>query len=94
MSLAQFPLDTRNEFVPRHIGPRGVDTDAMLDLLGFDSLEAMIASVVPDSIKDTSVLDLPAGQGEAEALAAIKAIAAKNQLFKNYIGQGYYPCHT
>ncbi|MCY1262362.1 Glycine dehydrogenase [compost metagenome] len=94
MSLAQFPLDTRNEFVPRHIGPRGVDTDAMLDLLGFDSLEAMIASVVPDSIKGTSVLDLPAGQGEAEALAAIKAIAAKNQLFKNYIGQGYYPCHT
>ncbi|MDH4568962.1 aminomethyl-transferring glycine dehydrogenase, partial [Pseudomonas sp. BN414] len=94
MSLAPFPLDTRNEFVPRHIGPRDADANAMLELLGFDSLDAMIASVVPDSIKGTSVLDLPAGQGEAEALAAIKAIAAKNQLFKSYIGQGYYPCHT
>ncbi|MBD2840182.1 glycine dehydrogenase (aminomethyl-transferring), partial [Pseudomonas sp. JM0905a] len=94
MSLAQFPLDTRNEFVPRHIGPRDADANAMLELLGFDSLDAMIASVVPDSIKGTSVLNLPAGQGEAEALAAIKAIAAKNQLFKSYIGQGYYPCHT
>ncbi|MDA8485906.1 hypothetical protein NNO07_22795, partial [Pseudomonas resinovorans] len=71
MSLAQFPLDTRNEFVPRHIGPRDADANAMLELLGFDSLDAMIASVVPDSIKGTSVLNLPAGQGEAEALAAI-----------------------
>ncbi|MFC4863372.1 hypothetical protein ACS8MQ_19750, partial [Pseudomonas sp. MAHUQ-62] len=69
MSLAQYPLDTRNEFVPRHIGPRNVDIQSMLQLLGFDSLEALIASVVPDSIKGTSVLDLPAGQGEAEALA-------------------------
>ncbi|MCO6055799.1 aminomethyl-transferring glycine dehydrogenase, partial [Pseudomonas sp. MOB-449] len=94
MSLAQFPLDTRNEFVPRHIGPRDADIHSMLELLGFDGLDALIASVVPESIKGTSVLDLPAGQGEAEALAAIKAIAAKNQLFRNHIGQGYYPCHT
>ncbi|MRK21166.1 hypothetical protein, partial [Pseudomonas sp. JG-B] len=56
MSLAQYPLDTRNEFVPRHIGPRNVDIQSMLQLLGFDSLEALIASVVPDSIKGTSVL--------------------------------------
>ncbi|BAN50077.1 aminomethyl-transferring glycine dehydrogenase [Metapseudomonas resinovorans] len=94
MSLARFPLDTRNEFVPRHIGPREADIPGMLELLGFPSLEALIASVVPDSIKGTSVLDLPAGQGEAQALADIKAIAAKNQLFKSHIGQGYYPCHT
>jgi glycine dehydrogenase len=31
---------------------------------------------------------------EAEALARIKAIASQNQLFKTYIGQGYYNCHT
>ena len=39
---------------------------------------------------------LPAGDGqsEAEALAAIKAIAGKNKLFRNYIGQGYYGTHT
>ncbi|MBT8769559.1 glycine dehydrogenase (aminomethyl-transferring), partial [Pseudomonas sp. DB1] len=94
MTRAHIPLGTDNEFIARHIGPREADITAMLALTGHDSLEALIASVIPESIKGTSVLDLPAGQGEAEALASIKAIAAKNQLFKNYIGQGYYPCHT
>lgn len=87
-------LSTANEFIARHIGPRQADEKAMLATLGFDSLEALSASVIPDSIKDTSVLELSAGQSEADALASIKAIASKNQLFKTYIGQGYYNCHT
>ncbi|MEB0272829.1 aminomethyl-transferring glycine dehydrogenase, partial [Pseudomonas sp. 5B4] len=87
-------LSTANEFIARHIGPRQADEKAMLATLGFDSLEALSASVIPDSIKNTSVLDLSAGQSEADALASIKAIASKNQLFKTYIGQGYYNCHT
>ncbi|WP_286786625.1 MULTISPECIES: aminomethyl-transferring glycine dehydrogenase [Pseudomonas] len=87
-------LSTQNEFIARHIGPREADTAAMLQSLGYDSLEALSASVIPESIKGTSVLDLPAGQSEAAALAEIKAIAAKNQLFTHYIGQGYYGTHT
>ncbi|WP_371227430.1 aminomethyl-transferring glycine dehydrogenase [Pseudomonas sp. QE6] len=87
-------LGTQDEFVARHIGPRDSDVRAMLELLGYADLDALTASVIPDSIKGTSVLDLPAGQSEAEALAAIKAIASKNQLFKTHIGQGYSPCHT
>ena len=79
-------LGTANEFIARHIGPRAVDEQAMLAALGFDSLDAMTAAVIPDSIKGTSVLNLPAGQSEADALASIKAIAAKNQLCKTYIG--------
>jgi glycine dehydrogenase len=87
-------LHTENEFIARHIGPGPADEQAMLDYLGFDSLDALSASVIPESIKGTSVLDLSAGQSEADALAAIKAIAQQNQLFKNYIGQGYYNTHT
>ncbi|RAU46923.1 MULTISPECIES: aminomethyl-transferring glycine dehydrogenase [unclassified Pseudomonas] len=87
-------LSTANEFIPRHIGPRASDEHAMLATLGFDSLEALSATVIPESIKGTSVLGLSAGQSEADALADIKAIAAKNQLFKTYIGQGYYNTHT
>jgi glycine dehydrogenase len=87
-------LHTDNEFIARHIGPGPVDEQAMLDFLGFDSLDALSASVIPESIKGTSVLGLSAGQSEADALAAIKAIAQQNQLFKNYIGQGYYNTHT
>ena len=94
MTRAQIPLGTDNEFIARHIGPREGDIDAMLALTGHDSLDALIDSVIPDSIKGTSVLELSKGQGETEALAAIKAIAAKNELFRNHIGQGYFPCHT
>ncbi|MCV4282855.1 aminomethyl-transferring glycine dehydrogenase [Pseudomonas capsici] len=87
-------LNTANEFIARHIGPRASDEQAMLKTLGFDSIEALSESVIPQSIKGTSVLNLPAGQSEADALASIKAIASKNQLFKTYIGQGYYNTHT
>ncbi|KQQ57372.1 glycine dehydrogenase [Pseudomonas sp. Leaf129] len=87
-------LHTDNEFIARHIGPGPADEQAMLDFLGYDNLDALSASVIPESIKGTSVLGLSAGQSEADALAAIKAIAQQNQLFKNYIGQGYYNTHT
>jgi glycine dehydrogenase len=87
-------LSTANEFIARHIGPRADDEKAMLATLGFTSLEELSASVIPESIKGTSVLGLSDGQSEADALAAIKAIASKNQLFKTFIGQGYYGTHT
>jgi len=87
-------LGTANEFIARHIGPRQADEQQMLATLGFDSLEAMSAAVIPDSIKGTSVLELGEGQSEADALASLKAIAGNNQLFKSFIGQGYYNCHT
>ncbi|MGE8501417.1 MAG: aminomethyl-transferring glycine dehydrogenase [Pseudomonas sp.] len=87
-------LDTQNEFIARHIGPRDADTAAMLELLGYDSVDALTASVIPESIKGTSILGEQPGLSEADALARIKTIAAKNQQFKNYIGQGYYGTHT
>ena len=89
-----FQALSANEFIARHIGPRQEDEQHMLASLGFDSLEALSASVIPESIKGTSVLGLEDGLSEAQALAKIKAIAGKNQLFKTYIGQGYYNCHT
>lgn len=87
-------LSTADEFVPRHIGPRELDEIAMLNLLGYVSLDAMTAQVIPESIKGTSVLDLPAGLSEADALAELRAIAGKNRLLKSLIGQGYYNTHT
>ncbi|MFV9683831.1 aminomethyl-transferring glycine dehydrogenase [Pseudomonas sp. NY15367] len=87
-------LDTQNEFIARHIGPRDADTAAMLQLLGYDSVDALTNAVIPESIKGTSILGGQPGLSEADALAKIKAIAAKNQQFKNYIGQGYYGTHT
>ncbi|USR38496.1 aminomethyl-transferring glycine dehydrogenase [Ectopseudomonas hydrolytica] len=87
-------LDTQNEFIARHIGPRDADTAAMLELLGYDSVDALTDAVIPESIKGTSILGAQPGLSEADALAKIKAIAAKNQQFKSFIGQGYYGTHT
>jgi len=92
--MSKVQLSTRNEFIARHIGPREADTQAMLELVGYASLDALTDSVIPNSIKGTSMLDGSAGQGEAQALADLRAIAAQNQLLRNHIGQGYYPCHT
>jgi len=87
-------LTTDNEFIGRHIGPGAEDEQALLETLGFDSLEALTAAVIPDTIKGTSVLDGSDGQSEADALAALKAIAGQNELLKSLIGQGYYNTHT
>ena len=87
-------LTTQNEFIARHIGPREADTAEMLATLGYDSLDALTASVIPESIKGTSILGQTPGLSEADALAKIKTIAGKNQQFKTYIGQGYYGTHT
>ncbi|MCC8363913.1 aminomethyl-transferring glycine dehydrogenase [Lysobacter sp. A6] len=87
-------LDTRNEFIARHIGPREADTKAMLDVLGYASLDALTDSVVPASIRGTSVLPAGDGAGEAEALAELRAIAGRNTVLRSFIGQGYYNTHT
>jgi glycine dehydrogenase len=87
-------LDTRNEFIARHIGPRPADEQAMLATLGYDSLEALTEAVIPKSIAGTAVLPQTEGRGEAEALAELRAIAGRNQVYRSFIGQGYYGTHT
>ncbi len=66
----------------------------MLALLGYSSLEALIADAVPTQIRLTRPLQLPAGRGEYEVLGALRSLAAQNQVFRSYIGMGYYDCVT
>ena len=66
----------------------------MLRVVGHDSLDAMTDAIVPGNIKSPAPLALPAPITEVEALAKIRAIADKNQVFRSFIGQGYYGTHT
>jgi glycine dehydrogenase len=66
----------------------------MLAALGFDSMDAFIRKVIPAEILSTQPLKLKSALSEAETLESLRRIAAKNQLFKSYIGMGYYNCHT
>ena len=88
------PLDTSHEFIPRHIGPGQTDQQKMLDAIGASSLDALMQEVVPANIRMTHELNLAAPRAEADVLTEMKKIAAGNQVFRNYIGQGYYGTHT
>ncbi|BAV05795.1 glycine dehydrogenase [Filimonas lacunae] len=79
-----------SEFQNRHIGVNEADTQAMLKTIGVSSVEELIEKTVPAAIRLKQPLDLPEGIGEFEYLQELKQTAAKNKLFKTYIGQGYY----
>jgi glycine dehydrogenase len=87
-------LEHHDAFVARHIGPNDAEIAAMLSAVGQPSLEAMTDAIVPASIKSPAPLALPAAIGEVEALAKIRAIADKNEVWRSFIGQGYYGTHT
>ena len=81
-------------FVPRHVGPDERDVREMLRTLGFASLDALIDATIPERIRFRSGLDLPKGMTEPEVLAQFRAMAAKNQVFRSFIGMGYSACVT
>ena len=78
-----------SDFLPRHIGPSREAQMEMLAQVGAHSLEDLLAKVVPQNIVGSKPLALPPAQSEVEALAELRAIADKNQVFRNFIGQGY-----
>jgi glycine dehydrogenase len=87
-------LENASEFIARHIGISEADEAHMLSVIGEASRRALIDSIVPRSIARSTGMDLPPAATEAAALAELKAIAAKNKVFKSFIGQGYYGTHT
>jgi glycine dehydrogenase len=87
-------LEAHDGFIERHIGPSADEQQAMLSVLKRKTLNALIDEVVPTRIRSRDALALPAAQNEPEVLAAIKAMAKKNKVFKSYSGMGYYGTHT
>jgi glycine dehydrogenase len=82
------PVET--PFVQRHVGPNARDIEAMLAKVGARSLDALIAEVVPASIRRRGPLALAPALSERAALARIREVAGKNEVFTSLIGQGYY----
>ncbi|ADO72819.1 aminomethyl-transferring glycine dehydrogenase [Stigmatella aurantiaca] len=84
----------QESFAGRHIGPDEHELKSMLEALDASSLDAFIGRVVPQAIRSQEPLRLGAAQGEHELLAMLEGIAAKNQIFKSFIGLGYADTHT
>src|SRR6266702_4272552 len=94
MSTVRASLAPADRFVTRHIGPSPDETRGMLATLGYESLDAFIDAVVPADIRLRRPLALPPGRTEREVLQALRGVAAQNQLFRSYIGMGYYHSFT
>jgi glycine dehydrogenase len=85
-----FPGTSSAAFQSRHIGPRNSELNEMLNTIGEKSLPALIDRTVPANIRMERSLNLPTAMSEFEYLQHMQTLAAKNKLFKTYIGQGYY----
>ena len=83
-----------NEFTERHIGISEQEKNSMLSVIGINSMEELISKTIPDGIRIKNDLPIPTAISEFEYLSELKVIAAKNKIFKSYIGQGYYDCIT
>ena len=84
---------SRARFSRRHLGSHHVGIKAMLSTLGSASLEELISKTVPEDIRLRRPLDIPPAATEEEALAELRAIAAKNELRPSYLGMGYHGTH-
>jgi glycine dehydrogenase len=87
-------LPPADSFARRHNGPSPAEQATMLKTLGYDSLEALVDTAVPPAIRSERPLALPGPLSESAALAELAGIAAANQVFTSFIGQGYYGTHT
>ena len=83
-----------DSFVARHIGPSAEETAKMLHGLGFASLDAFTAQVVPPQIRLARPLRLPEARSEQAVLAELRALAGQNQVFRSFLGMGYSDCFT
>ncbi|WHI48534.1 aminomethyl-transferring glycine dehydrogenase [Microbulbifer sp. TRSA001] len=87
-------LEQHDAFIHRHIGPDAKQVEAMLETLGVASLEELIEKTVPEAIRKTDELDLADAINEVEALAELKDIAARNKIYRTFIGMGYHDTIT
>lgn len=94
MKLDLSKLEQGNNFIPRHIGPDSSATEEMLKTLGLKTIDELMDKTLPPGIRWKQPLDLPEGLSEQKLLEKAWTLASKNQVFRSFIGQGYYDCLT
>ena len=87
-------LEQADAFVARHIGPREGDVAAMLEAVGYESLDALMDAAVPASIRAEIPEDFPESRTERDVLAALAELAGRNRVARSMIGLGYHDTLT
>jgi len=85
-----------DQFADRHIGTDSVAQLAMLEAVGYDTVDALMDAAVPTAIRLTEggPTSIPEPATEREALAELRALAAHNTVRRSLIGLGYYDTIT
>ena len=92
-SPAAVLLAPTDSFARRHTGDSATETAAMLALLDYSSVDALVDAAVPPHIR-RAALNVPAALGETAALTELRGLAGENKVFRNFIGTGYYDTAT
>ncbi|WP_433650801.1 aminomethyl-transferring glycine dehydrogenase [Micromonospora zamorensis] len=85
---------TVEQFATRHIGPGPDDERRMLEVVGHGSIDELMDAAIPEVIRWHGALDLPDPATEAETIAELRALAARNTVAVSMIGLGYHGTHT
>ena len=79
-----------SDFVARHLGPSPEEIASMLSSLGFESLDELIEATIPGSIRTREGYSVGRGVNEPEALERLEKIASDNEVYRSFVGMGYY----
>ncbi len=78
----------------RHIGPSPKEIQAMLDVVGADSLDALVDETIPRTLRQAHPLGLGDPMSEREAIGVLRDVAGRNRCLQSLIGQGFYGTQT
>ena len=81
-------------FAHRHIGSDDSQIQEMLGALGLSSLDDLVQATVPQDIRLADSLNVPTPQPEEEVLAELRRLSTHNQVYRSFLGMGYYDCLT
>ena len=84
----------QENFADRHNSLSTAEKAEMLQALGYNDVEQLIAQTIPAEIRLEKDLELDAPLSEVQLLEKLQAMASKNKIAKSYIGSGYYNTHT
>ncbi|MEC8268426.1 MAG: glycine dehydrogenase (aminomethyl-transferring), partial [Pseudomonadota bacterium] len=95
-SVGDLPLirNATDAFRHRHLGTTPVQQEEMAQSAGFESVQELIETTVPDNIKLQNALNLPPALSESEALTKLRHYADQNKVLRSCIGMGYYDTIT
>ena len=83
-----------NYLKSRHIGLSEKEQAHMLETIGVSTIDELIEQTMPADILLSEPLDLDEPLTEQEHLNTVHEMGCKNQLYRSYIGRGWYGCIT